>query len=103
MTVEQVFSALQTIFGVKLPFSCDKAPEENLDLPDTSSLLTLKLEDKKAIDANSQAHATNTIPLQTLEDFSELTSDILTEVMMSMAKGMKKMKSVAVNFGWQFY
>lgn len=73
VTVEQVFEVLQFMFGIKLPNASEKAPENHLDLPDTAALLKMKLGDK--------------LTITSLEDYNELLSDILTEVMMKMAKG----------------
>ena len=71
---EQVLSILQTIFGVKLPKASEEASSDSLALPDTASLLEMKMEDGQTISDH-------------LEYYNELTSDILTEVLMQMAKG----------------
>ena len=44
MSEEQVLSSLQTIFAVKLPSASEKAPSENMELPETAALLKLKSE-----------------------------------------------------------
>ena len=80
MTEEQVLSTLQTIFAVKLPQASETCPSANMDLPDTANLLKLKSEEK---DPNNGAITAT----KSLETYNELISDILTEVLMNMAKG----------------
>ena len=82
MTEEQVLSTLQTIFAVKLPQASETCPSANMDLPDTANLLKLKSEEKS--DTNNGAI---TATKSSLETYNELISDILTEVLMNMAKG----------------
>ena len=81
MSEEQVLSSLQTIFAVKLPSASEKAPSENMDLPETAALLKLKSEQPES--DKDQAIITKSGS----ETYNELISDILTEVLMNMAKG----------------
>jgi len=85
MSEEQVLSSLQTIFAVKLPTASEKAPSENMDLPETAALLKLKSEQLESDkDQNDQGAI---ITKSGSETYNELISDILTEVLMKMAKG----------------
>ena len=85
MSEEQVLSSLQTIFAVKLPSASEKAPSENMDLPETAALLKLKSEHLESDkDQNDQGAI---ITKSGSETYNELISDILTEVLMNMAKG----------------
>ena len=87
MTEEQVLSTLQTIFGVKLPTASEKAATENMDLPQIADLLKMKKseEEKEQNQNNEQQGAI--ITKSGLDNYNELISDILTEVLLKMAKG----------------
>ena len=69
-------SALQNIFTIKLPKASERPGPEYLDLPDTAGFLQMKFQEN-SVDGKSS----------TLESYNELISDILTEVIMNMAKG----------------
>jgi len=90
MTEEQVLSTLQTIFGVKLPTASEKAATENMDLPQIADFLKMKKseeekEQNNTIDQNNEQGAIMT--KSGLDNYNELISDILTEVLLKMAKG----------------
>ena len=90
MTEEQVLNTLQTIFGVKLPTASEKAGTENMDLPQIADFLKMKKseeekEQNNTIDQNNEQGAIMT--KSGLDNYNELISDILTEVLLKMAKG----------------
>ena len=70
MTHEQVLSVLQNIFTVKIPKSSESAPDRFLNLPEVSTFLSLSAFEE----GNKEAKI----------DYDELTSDILTEVMLQV-------------------
>jgi len=95
MTEEQVLNTLQTIFGVKLPTASEKAGTENMDLPQIADFLKMKKseeekEQNNTIDQNNEQGALMT--KSGLDNYNELISDILTEVLLKMAKGKIQFK-----------
>ena len=91
MTEEQVLNTLQTIFGVKLPTASEKAATENMDLPQIADFLKMKKseeekEQNNTIDQNNEQKGA-IITKSGLDNYNELISDILTEVLLKMAKG----------------
>ena len=93
MTEEQVLSTLQTIFGVKLPTASEKAATENMDLPQIADLLKMKKSEEEKEEQNNITTDQNNeqqgaiISKSGLDNYNELISDILTEVLLKMAKG----------------
>ena len=93
MTEEQVLSTLQTIFGVKLPTASEKAATENMDLPQIADLLKMKKSEEEkeqnniTTDQNNEQKQGAIITKSGLDNYNELISDILTEVLLKMAKG----------------
>ena len=93
MTEEQVLSTLQTIFGVKLPTASEKAATENMDLPQIADLLKMKKSEEEkeqnniTTDQNNEQQQGAIITKSGLDNYNELISDILTEVLLKMAKG----------------
>ena len=92
MTEEQVLSTLQTIFGVKLPTASEKAATENMDLPQIADLLKMKKSEEEKEQNNITTDQNNEqqgaiITKSGLDNYNELISDILTEVLLKMAKG----------------
>ena len=95
MTEEQVLNTLQTIFGVKLPTASEKGATENMDLPQIADFLKMKKseeekEQNNTIDQNNEQGAIMT--KSGLDNYNELISDILTEVLLKMAKGKIQFK-----------
>ena len=74
MTHEQVLSVLQNIFTVKIPKSSESAPDRFLNLPEVSTFLSLSAFEE----GNKEAKI----------DYDELTSDILTELMLQVNHGV---------------
>ena len=90
MTEEQVLSTLQTVFGVKLPTASEKAATENMDLPQIADLLKMKKSEEENEENNITTDQNNEGAIITksgLDNYNELISDILTEVLLKMAKG----------------
>ena len=74
-----VRGVLQTVFTVRLPSATAAATSDFLDLPDLSQIL-----DERDREGDEPA----------ISDYAELTSDILTEVLMIMAGGENEERSV---------
>ena len=75
VTHEQVLSNLQMIFSVKLPKAAVSAPDTYLDIPDTAEFMEQKTDEEENKDKQKDCN------------YNELISDILTEVLLKMAKG----------------
>ncbi len=81
-------ASLQNIFTVKLPNAAttsNSQPESSssfMELPDTTAIMATR----------SEGGGDQQAP-KTLDDYKELASDILTEVLMNMASGKHKTSS----------
>ena len=75
VTHEQVLSNLQMIFSVKLPKAAVSAPDTYLDISDTAKFMEQKTDEEENKDKQKDCN------------YNELISDILTEVLLKMAKG----------------
>ncbi len=99
VTEDQVFAGLQNIFVVKLP-NAAAATGQNassfMDLPDTSNMIAMRNEGAAKDSSDGETG------FRTIDEYKELASDILTEVIMNMSTG--KLRDIIYTIGrrWRY-